>query len=261
MHISSRINFQLQQEFPSLQHLLIEWLNYHDDFKTFNLGCCILWNIWKARNKCVFEHKNPDVSLVLRNAVKDFEEFHSLEIFVSDVTSIPLVPIPTLRSAYWIHPIQPYLKINIDGAFRDNSGAASAVAMDSFGCYQGCGTCWFPASSALIAEARAYLHGVQLAQRLHVSHCIIEGDAEAITRFLSGSEDGIPWQIRTIVLNIKFASQTFTDIRFTVVPREANIVAHELVQFAFQNHVTDWWSPTAPPDCISHSHHQDRVLV
>ncbi|OVA00063.1 Reverse transcriptase zinc-binding domain [Macleaya cordata] len=258
---ASRLNISCLRDVSSLHYLLSDWLHQPDDCYTFNLGCCILWHIWKVRNKSVFDNIAPNGSLVLRNVIKDFEEFGSRAVITLDPTLLPLPSLPSLRVAYWIPPLQPYIKINVDGAFNSHSVPASAVARDCFGIFKGCGTSCFSTLSFLISEATAYLLGVDLAKRLHLTNCIIEGDVAAILKFISGPDIDIPWQLKAIIGNFKSTISFFNDISFVSVPRDANTVAHDLVQFTFVSNVTDWWSSIAPPSCISNSLRQDRALV
>ncbi|OVA10290.1 hypothetical protein BVC80_1175g60 [Macleaya cordata] len=137
------------------------------------------------------------------------------------------IPITT-----WTPPAFDELKINVDGATTISHSAASAIARDHHGTFQGCGTrCTHP---CLVeeSEANGFVLGVDLAKRLHIRRCIIEGDSSNIVLYINGPEGKIPWRIRSIFLDIRDSIQHFDSLRFHHVRRTCNHVAHNLAKNA-----------------------------
>ncbi|OVA15534.1 Reverse transcriptase zinc-binding domain [Macleaya cordata] len=141
----------------------------------------------------------------------------------------------------WVPPVDPYVKINVDGAVGRSDFSGAIVARDAYDMFRGCGTFYDNKTCDPIeAEARALLLGLECAQKLHLSHCIIEGDAQLIIKCITDSDSTIPWKIRALVLNIRTTvSRSFLDVKFLFVSRNFNTVVHTLAKYALQTHVTD----------------------
>ncbi|XP_026399680.1 uncharacterized protein LOC113295564 [Papaver somniferum] len=187
------------------------WISYQDKGIMLNLGSCFVWNIWKTRNNLIF---------------------NNTQAMVDEAPPISFV------------------KINVDVDFNNGKGAVAAVAIDSNGSHMGSGAICFDTFSAAVAEAKAYGFGMQLAKRLQLSRVIVEGDADEIPKAITGNTNTIPWSLRSTVLSIFDRVKEFSDISFVSVPRDANSITHDLVQYANSNSLNRWWYHEEPLDCI-----------
>ncbi|XP_026442453.1 uncharacterized protein LOC113341996 [Papaver somniferum] len=159
---------------------------YDEEKEKFELGLCILWNIWKARNDLVFSGISLSLGKVLKMADMDF--MNCIAVKNDDFNT----QVPEICSHTWVPPPPLCTKINVDATFIPNKGVAGAIAHDSSSCYQGCGTSLFDATSPMIAETKAVLLGVELAKKLHLTRVIIEGDASNVTATILGDNKDIP---------------------------------------------------------------------
>ncbi|XP_026411046.1 uncharacterized protein LOC113306310 [Papaver somniferum] len=114
------------------------------------------------------------------------------------------------------------IEINVDAAFISNNGAAGAIARDHNGMFLGCVTGTFDSTSSLLAESLACKLGVELGIRFGLTKVIIEGDALNVTAAVLGNVSDIPWSIRSVILEVRELSNSFTDINFVSVPKSAN---------------------------------------
>ncbi|XP_026445211.1 uncharacterized protein LOC113345751 [Papaver somniferum] len=226
--------------------IIQHWLEQSDQGIMLNLGACILWNIWKSRNDKVFNNVQQSVPICIQKALQDFKSFdlhHALNYCSS-------VQVQRQNTSRWQAPPRFHFKIGGPAAFVDGRGAAAAVSLDSAGRHLGSAAFCFNSFSSMVAEAKAYGLGVQLATRIQGSRIIVEGDAEEIPKAISGNTNDISWSIHSTFLSIRDRVKNFSDISFTAVPRDANSIAYDLVQFAISNFQNSWWSFDDPPHCI-----------
>ncbi|XP_026377994.1 uncharacterized protein LOC113272363 [Papaver somniferum] len=198
-----------------------------------NLAACILWNIWKSRNDLIFNNIHVSTSQCIQRALQDFKLFdlHQAYNYCSNIQ------INHSNAVLREFPPASVIKINVDAAFNNGNASAAAVAIDSFGNHPGSGSYCFNCISSTVAEAKAYGLGIQLAGRLQVTKIIVEGDATEIPKAIQGSVNGIPWNIRSTILNIRDRVKNFSEVSFTAVSRDANSIAHDLAQCAISNNV------------------------
>ncbi|XP_026383425.1 uncharacterized protein LOC113278917 [Papaver somniferum] len=225
------------------------WLSHPDQGIMLNLGACFIWNIWKVWNDVIFNNVQTSVQKCVSNSLQDFKMFdlHHAFNFCSSLN------ISQSNVAIWERPPSLFVKINIGAAFHNGRSAVAAVAMDSFGSFLGCGAVFFYSFSSTAAEGKAYRFGIQLASRLQVTKIIVEGDAPDIPKAIVGNTEEIPWCIKYTVMSIRDCAKDFIEVRFTAIPRDANSIAHDLVQCAISNNVNRWWAYNEPPSCISNS--------
>ncbi|XP_026383991.1 uncharacterized protein LOC113279510 [Papaver somniferum] len=243
--LGSPLFIDIPEEIEAMQ-IIQHRLQYADHGIMLSLGSCFLWNICKIRNDVIFNNVTPSVSQCISKALQDFKVFD----IRNSLNFCTEVPINQVNVASWQFPPPLYIKINVDVAYNNGKGAVAAVARDSYGNHLGSGTLCFDSFSSTVAEAKAYGFGLQLARRLQVSKIILEGDAEVIRKAIIWNMNEIPWSMCSTILSIQDHIKDFSEVSFTVVPRDANSIAHDLLQFAISNFINRWWIHDEPPNCI-----------
>ncbi|XP_026416817.1 uncharacterized protein LOC113312272 [Papaver somniferum] len=114
----------------------------------------------------------------------------------------------------WIPPDDNYVKINTDAALIRNKGTTGAVAQDHRGVFLGRETITFDATSSIMDEAIVCRLGITLAKILSVDNVIFEGDAKNVTTAILGDSRDIPWNICSVIPEIKHEASSFDDAKF-----------------------------------------------
>ncbi|OVA20440.1 Reverse transcriptase zinc-binding domain [Macleaya cordata] len=253
--VVSPLGYRIEDDNLTISGLLNDWISHHTGQEVFQLGICLLWSLWSARNKAIFEMKEFFVSTVIKDAITlhtDYS-FSCVDPNFVRISQQHIVESLPAQQLSWSPPSTHHVKINVDGANGVSSSACAAVARNSFGNFQGCGTLCYGRCLPEEAEAKAFMLGVQLALKFNYHSVIIEGDASNIVHYINGSTENIPWRIRATILDIRFFAQSIPSVIFTSVRRACNHVAHELAREALLFCVSDWWNATAPPSCIVNS--------
>ncbi|WVZ52945.1 hypothetical protein U9M48_003943, partial [Paspalum notatum var. saurae] len=148
----------------------------------------------------------------------------------------------------WQKPEDGWIKVNVDGAFVEQTGTAGAgvVARDTEGSV--IFTAWrvlFDCASAKEAEARACLEGLRLASQWCHEPVILESDcAQMVEALRAHSEDRS--DLCFLIAEARELGRSLPVWRISKVKRENNFVAHELAQLARQNTHTATWLGQAP---------------
>ncbi|CAL2253031.1 unnamed protein product [Prunus armeniaca] len=119
-----------------------------------------LWEIWKTWCKVIFEGQKIDPLKVINNANKAAYEYQAATVKIvgqSSVRNNGLAP--------WCPPRSGFIKVNVDGAWKDAASSAcfGVILRDSSGAF--CGGTAGPnlCESALMSKAEAALSGLKLA--------------------------------------------------------------------------------------------------
>ncbi|XP_026377884.1 uncharacterized protein LOC113272225 [Papaver somniferum] len=230
----------------TVMEVISHWLAYPDQGIIPNLGSCLMWNIWKIRNDLVFNNNHTAVGICIHKALEDFEclDLHHALNYCSEIQ------VNQNNFAAWELQSSTFVKTNVDATYNNGKGAVAAVAVDFFGNHLGCGAICFDTFSAAMAEAKAYGFGIQLARRLQLPRVIVEVDASEIPKAVTGNTNEIPWSIRSTVLSIRDRIKDFSEIKFVVIPRDANSITHDLIQYAISNYINKWWYHDESPNFI-----------
>ncbi|OVA13713.1 hypothetical protein BVC80_1765g3 [Macleaya cordata] len=172
---ASPMGLHFEGSSSTLESVLLQWLEHDTGSEAFRLGLCIMWSLWKARNRLVFEQIQPDIHRIIDAACsleKEYSEPFSESI---DLQQSLQATAPIQR---WSPPTGTAIKINVDGGFILPKCSAAAVARNSDGEFLGCSTLISTCTSPLEAEAIAFRLGSQFASRFEVDHVIIEGSPE-----------------------------------------------------------------------------------
>ncbi|CAL1352889.1 unnamed protein product [Linum trigynum] len=190
---------------------------------------CLLWRIWKSRNKVVFENTQPHV----RSLARQFS-FQVREVLSSCLPAPPAQPRVTASpSQPWECPPEDVLKINFDAAVHASGCSSGLVVRGSDGHVLLASGFQHPRiSDPYLAELLAARDAISLAASRNLSRVIIEGDAAVVIRQLSlgAVEDSVGGPIlrdcRSILGSLSLC------IEFRAVPRTANWAAHRVARKA-----------------------------
>ncbi|KAL9411912.1 hypothetical protein AB3S75_045503 [Citrus x aurantiifolia] len=242
----------LAEEFRGLHRCDIVWLlqfwpRQHAKVEGAEVAA-LLWAIWNARNKWLFEGKQENPSRVVANAEAIVESFKKVRQ--------PAIVYKTKRNAekqkQWSPPPIGWQKVNVDAAVdvenqmaglgvvvRDSEGNCRAATIKSLR---------LPGSVAM-AEATAMEWGLQVAEKANISFGIFESDSLEVIDLLnkkSSSLTEIGWLISDIQENL----QNFQNFKAQHSPRDCNYAAHSLAKLALQKKETVIWLDEIPPEIM-----------
>ena len=131
----------------------------------------------------------------------------------------------------WSRPMHNFLKINVDGAFREQSfsGGWGFIVRNDRGVAVAAGQGHLQeVGNALQAEARAPLQAVQITSSMGCNQVILEIDLTVLKNAITSSEYGLA-PLGVLFREIKaMLCVSFEKFRISVVSRSCNVVAHEL---------------------------------
>ena len=146
------------------------------------------------------------------------------------------------RSRTWERPFADTLKINADGAFRENDkngGWGCVIRDDNGGVLQSASGRLRFASSPLHMEVLACLEGVKAAVSLCLHDVCLETDAQQVVWAVQGDEFRLSL-VGGLVHNLKeIIAENFVNFHVRYVPRQCNRVAHELASIGSRSVESD----------------------
>jgi ribonuclease HI len=202
----------------------------------------LIYNLWLARNNAQETHKLDDPSKIVSQTIAHIEKWRNLK------SSEPGVAAPVER---WLPPVQDWVKVNTDGAFRQGecNGRAGVVIRDHHGDFLGGACHFFPhVADAEGAELLACKRGLVVAREAGVQRIILETDSVEVAAKLKGEG-----QDRSIygplVREIKSLFGNFEETLVRSVRRTANEAAHRMAKNGCDNKLCKVWLGDAP-GCI-----------
>ncbi|BFG15190.1 hypothetical protein CerSpe_014650 [Prunus speciosa] len=213
----------------------------------------IMWSIWKARCKAIFEHKPPDPGMVIQDARNSWTDFLSSIPRVGAINSDAEGDYEVVRSTIWQVPPAPYLKLNVDAAWFSSSGytGIGIIIRDHQGEFKSGKICRTTSISAVDAEARAVIEGLSFAANQGYSHICVESDSKPLINCCLGKITKGAWELYPSLGRIQELKSNFTSVRWEWVPREANAVADAAAAFAIRGMGTEVWVDR-PPSSLVH---------
>lgn len=141
----------------------------------------ILWNIWTARNKFVFQNVSFDVDNVLHLAYSQALEYW----IVSELPKVSDAIGKTVVNLNWKFPPSPWHKLNCDGAssFESFLAGAGSVICNSSGVFVAALAHHLPSNSSTVAELWVVRDGLLLALKLQISYLIVDSDSSSTISF------------------------------------------------------------------------------
>ncbi|KAI8528203.1 hypothetical protein RHMOL_Rhmol12G0132300 [Rhododendron molle] len=182
------------------------------------------WAIWKSRNAFIFSGKPLNPKETIEDASLGVRDY-LFALFKGPKTSTPR----QVRENRWTPPPSSVVKFNIDGAFKSSRSLAAfgVIARDSGGTAQFWCMGRTIATSAISIEAWALRIACSVAMELDISEAIFESDCLELINCFKDSNSSGPWEIRTIVEDIKEWANS-RNWSFVWCYRENNKVAHWL---------------------------------
>uniref|UniRef100_A0A7C9DFJ2 RNase H type-1 domain-containing protein n=1 Tax=Opuntia streptacantha TaxID=393608 RepID=A0A7C9DFJ2_OPUST len=193
----------------------------------------LLWSIWKSRNAMIFDNEAPKPMGSLIRAKRTWAEWQ-LRMSVLNPHSTP----PShsshnseaTRLIGWRSPPGGYLKLNFDGTHSSSGAAAGFVLRDWRGRLIQAGTRFLEDAPILVAEATAMRDGIKAALATGSRKLLVEGDNKIVIQAIKG-QIHTPWQIQTLIQDIRNMIPPYVDCLFQHIYREGNLAADWMAKF------------------------------
>ncbi|XP_026417508.1 uncharacterized protein LOC113312991 [Papaver somniferum] len=186
----------------STKQCILSWFNANDGGYSFCLGSCLLWAIWKARNKLHFEKIKPHIPTVINDVVYWFSIYYFAEDDVGISSQSARIVVNNPVQQVWYAPPEGTVKINVDVVVGLQKISAAAIARNHVGQFLAASTKISDHSSPMVAEAKSFLLGLKLARIIQLQDVIIEGDCLNMVNIVDGSSSFTPWRVRFLVEEI-----------------------------------------------------------
>ncbi|XP_019158219.1 PREDICTED: uncharacterized protein LOC109154945 [Ipomoea nil] len=238
-----------------------ELLNVLDSDGIF-YAVAILYNVWRARNRAVWEATLPRPEVVLKTAAAAklaWTQAHAQP--TAQATTLPAMPNPLQGSAN-LHapnsvaaepPGPPRHICRVDGGYMQETGQAAlgVLLLDTDGGYvsaysgplQGC-------SSPLMAEALACKEALSWLNDRGEQNVEVYTDCLTLHRYLTTPTVVLRTYLGYAIDTCRLIASSFQSCSFHFIPRLENHLAHALATTAYQQTATMYWD-LLPPDVIS----------
>ncbi|VVA14619.1 PREDICTED: Reverse mRNAase zinc-binding domain [Prunus dulcis] len=154
--------------------------------------------------------------------------------------------------ALWKAPPQPYVKVNVDGAWHENSlqGGVGCCLHDSegrllAGLSQAC-----LRNSAVEVEAEAVLEGLLLAKEENCHKIILQSDSMDVISCMRNENLHGNWRIIPLILEIRRLSSWFISIKWEWISRQANQAAHAAAALSNMRVRSMRWASQPSPSLV-----------
>ncbi|XP_019186508.1 PREDICTED: uncharacterized protein LOC109181212 [Ipomoea nil] len=238
-----------------------ELLNVLDSDGIF-YAVAILYNVWRARNRAVWEATLPRPEVVLKIAAAAklaWNRAHPQP--TAQATTLPAMPNPLQGSAN-LHapnslaakpPGPPRRICRVDGGYMQETGQAAlgVLLLDTDGGYvsaysgplQGC-------SSPLMAEELACKEALSWLKDRGEQNVEVYTDCLTLHRYLTTPTVVLRTYLGYAIDTCRLIASSFQSCSFHFIPRLENHLAHALATTAYQQTATMYWD-LLPPDVIS----------
>lgn len=212
----------------------------------------LLWNIWKHRCHCVFNHVLPNPTLVASAAFAASTEFllhHSIPFPVT--FSHHPSPRPPPKPIIWSPPPLSCIKINYVASWKTGQAGLAVLARDAKGSLIAGQIAMVLAPSPLYAGALASLLSVQLALSLQASHFILEADSLHLVNLLNNSTLSTDWSVMPLLDYIRDLAVALPSYSWRWTSSLANQAANHIACLVIRRKCpVDWVHQ--PPSSFSH---------
>ncbi|BFG15997.1 hypothetical protein CerSpe_022710 [Prunus speciosa] len=201
----------------------------------------LCWQIWEARNNCVFKDivLHPARALLVAGRIGlDYWKINSCP---------PLKPNGFINIK-WKPPSLDWIKVNFDGSVRGNLAATGFVIRDWNGNVRLASAKNSGQMSITVAECLALRDGLAHAIHNGWRKILVEGDSKLIIDCVNNVAS-VPWSISLLVQDIRVLSSFCEEIAFQHIFREANFTADAVASLG-HNLAPSWlWDRGLPLSC------------
>ncbi|XP_021834215.1 uncharacterized protein LOC110774005 [Prunus avium] len=205
------------------------------------------WEIWKERCSALFESRSPCPHSVIRRVISLWGE-----LCPSPGVTASSTPPVSPPHALWRAPPLPYVKVNVDGAWKKESlqGGMGCCLRDSEGRMLAGMSKATLRNSAVEVEAEAVLEGLILAKEKNCQKIILESDSMDVVSCMRNENLRGNWRIIPLILEIRRLSSWFTSVKWEWVSRQANQAAHAAAALSNMRVRTMRWASQPPPSLV-----------
>ncbi|KAI5353386.1 hypothetical protein L3X38_006279 [Prunus dulcis] len=154
--------------------------------------------------------------------------------------------------ALWNSPPQPYVKVNVDGAWHENSlqGGVGCCLHDSEGRLLAGLSKACLRNSAVEVEAEAVLEGLLLAKEENCHKIILQSDSMDVISCMRNENLHGNWKIIPLILEIRRLSSWFISIKWEWISRQANQAAHAAAALSNMRVRSMRWASQPSPSLV-----------
>ena len=195
----------------------------------------LLWSLWKSRNARTFKNETPSPLVTLLRAKRSWAEWSLRQSSSSLPSSTPSFhqqqhhP-PSTHFIRWQIPVGGFIKLNFDGTKSPAGTAAGFVLRNWQGGFVIAGTRFMEQAPIIVAEATAMRDGIRAALDAGYRKIQVEGDNQIVIKAIQ-NQIHTPWQIATLLEDIRNMIINCEDISFTHIYREGNMAADWMAKY------------------------------
>ncbi|XP_027070497.2 uncharacterized protein [Coffea arabica] len=200
----------------------------------------ILWQIWKARNKKLFEQANQDPVKIVRKAQEEWLEFEQVgSTDQKEIAGKLNDALPTRR----VRPRKEEIRLYTDAAIsakRVRTGQGIIARNWKGQLLKAKGIVTQGKGSASEVEARAVRNALLMATQAGWTQIIVHTDCKSVVEQITKRKE-YDYTTATILEDVQELSLTFEKCSFVFIPRTENHISHQLAQYAVKLvHDIEW---------------------
>ncbi|CAL1408646.1 unnamed protein product [Linum trigynum] len=228
---------------PAQSTAFLDWLYSLKDVihaRAMSHVIFLCWNIWKARNECVFKNRIPWHPNVIMRTYKDLTEW-------TTCPRMPLLcsPSPQLRGAHSLTsppPSNHNFVIHCDGSFLNDSQPAAygVVVINHHGQVCDGRADTLLCSTPFEAETKALLEGLKLAQE-YGTECVVQSDCQTLVKALNQDSRSWPWRGAAWIGTMVSILRANPQIKVKAVARKFNVRADWVARSLARSSLPDDW--------------------
>lgn len=232
----------IQQNFDG-----IEWLaslphtKAADGPNALSKALLLCWQIWEARNNCIFKDIDPHPVKVLNVAGRIGLDYWK-------INSCPPKKSTGKVNIKWEPPPLDWVKVNFDGSVRGNLAATGFVIRDWNGNVRLAGAKNSGQVSIIVAECLALRDGLAHAIHKGWRKMLVEGDSKLIIDCVNNLVS-VPWSISILMHDIRLLNSYCEEISFKHIFREANFTADAVASLGHSLTLSRLWDRGLPLSC------------
>ncbi|TYI16890.1 hypothetical protein ES332_A08G286100v1 [Gossypium tomentosum] len=198
-----------------------KWLE--TEFDSQNTEACkirsiVYWAIWYNRNKIYHEGTREQVNEIVAFINAYYAEIAFMREFLKNANGV--------NDSVWKPPDDNIIKINFDASLNQHTRRSNIPDL-------------------VMAEARACLQAITMAEEMGFQDICVEGDALTIICKVNSLEENKS-NISNMIKEIKGRTPKFRRLSFKYVPREANKTAHGIVIEGRRYENSQYWMEKVP---------------